>query len=97
LKNRMTTIICNRCGDEFLSPVVTLRTIMKLSKANPAERAKIIASEESVSIELAQSWLHHNMNPTCQKKVAHCSKCGGELRTWMARWCPHCNHDWHNA
>jgi DNA-directed RNA polymerase subunit RPC12/RpoP len=93
----MSTTVCERCGEQFESPVVHLPTIMKLGKAAPADRAGIISAEEGVSIELARNWLHHNMHATCQKKVAHCSKCGGELRTWRAQWCPHCNHDWHNA
>jgi hypothetical protein len=34
------------------------------------------------------------MKPCCEQKVAHCSYCGGRLRTWRARQCMHCFKDW---
>ena len=92
----MQRLFCKRCGEYYEAPLVPLPVLMQLGKLPQDEWLATLIQLTGATPELAANWLHHNLKPNCQKKVAHCPVCNGELRTWQAQWCPHCNHDWHN-
>ena len=92
----MSTNFCKRCGQTYeYGGGMPLVLLMQIGKLKPEERAAFIAHDQHVPIEQAEAWLHHNLHCLCPKLTAYCPVCGGELRTHLAQWCPHCNHDWH--
>lgn len=87
--------LCLRCGETYLRAAVHLRTVMELGKLPAQERGAKLVELERVEPNVADAWLRHNMDASCEKRVAFCPSCGGKLTTWQAKWCPHCKHDWH--
>jgi len=88
-------VVCLRCGEAYLRAKVHLQTVMALGRAPASERAAMLIALEGVTSDAAEAWLQHNLNGTCEKRSAHCTRCGGELTTWQAKWCQHCKSDWH--
>ena len=44
----------------------------------------------------AKIWVTHKGKPTPEIPGPPCPYCGGELRTSLAKQCPHCFKQWHN-
>jgi hypothetical protein len=53
-----------------------------------------LVTMENTTASQAEEWLRHYFDKRCSKKIGTCPQCSGELLTWRARWCPHCNHSW---
>jgi uncharacterized protein with PIN domain len=49
------------------------------------------------TLEQVAEFLHHSYYKECVARTENCPKCGGQLRTWRAKQCLHCGHDWHAA
>ena len=95
VESEITT--CLRCGESYNRRPVHLRTVMRLGQTPRERHAAVLMELEKVSEIDATAWLRHDMHSTCEKKEAYCSKCGGGLTTWQAKWCPHCKYDQHSS
>ena len=90
----MTITECLHCGEPLSGFSPGLRTVMALSKVEKdLHVAHLMAIENATETE-AEGWLHHHYYSECIQKTAACPQCSGQLRTWRARWCPHCKHSW---
>jgi hypothetical protein len=67
---------------------------MQLQRLSKDQQAVALAAIENISVDLASEWICHEYHQLCRKRLAHCQKCGGELKTWRARQCVHCGNDW---
>ena len=94
-KSSAEEAVCQRCAETYIRAVVRLRTVFELGKVRESERVAKLVKLEGLTPSAAESWLKHNMHMSCEKRVAYCSQCGGQLTTWQAKWCQHCKHDWH--
>jgi len=88
-------VVCQRCGEAYARAMIQLRTVMALKKTPASERAAQLVELEGITPDAALAWLKHEMHKTCEMRLAHCPVCGGELTTWQAKWCRHCELDWH--
>ena len=88
---------CLRCGESYNRAPVHLRTVMQLGRTPIESRAVVLMELENISEIDATAWLRHNMHSTCEKMEAYCSRCGGKLPTWQAKWCVHCKYEWHQS
>lgn len=89
--------ICNRCGDSITAYCPSLQTLVALTDFHDkGDHAVVdeIARRESIDPIIVWEYFRHRMKPCCEQKVAHCSFCGGRLRTWRAWQCMHCFKDW---
>lgn len=89
---------CNRCGESITAYCPSIETLAIIGvfhdKGDQAVVDEIVR-RENIDPDIVWEYFHHRMKPLCEQKLAHCSFCGGQLRTWRARQCMHCFRDWH--
>jgi len=90
--------ICDRCGDTLTNYCPTVEALSAIGAFHEqGEQAVVdeIVRREGVDPAIIWEYFQHRMISICKQKIAHCSFCGGQLRTWKARQCMHCLKDWH--
>ena len=90
--------ICDRCGQSitaYCPSIETLSAIGRLHEAGDPAVLDEIVRRENTDPKIVWEYLDHRMRLRCQQKLAFCSFCGGQLRTWRAQQCMHCLKDWH--
>jgi ribosomal protein L37E len=88
--------ICKRCGESISSFWPTLRTSAKLQHVEKNLRVTAIVALEETTLENASDWVRHWFHQECPALTANCPLCGLQLKTWRAKQCLHCGHDWHH-
>ncbi|MNI72038.1 hypothetical protein D3C73_1279560 [compost metagenome] len=89
--------ICDRCGDSITAYCPSIETLATIGvfheKGDQAVVDELV--REKIDPSIVWDYFRHRMKPRCEQKLAHCSFCGGQLRTWRARQCMHCFNEWH--
>jgi len=90
--------VCNRCGESITAYSPSIETLAIIGffheKGDQAVVDEIVR-RENADPGVVGEYFRHRMIPLCEQKLARCSFCGGQLRTWRARQCMHCFKDWH--
>jgi hypothetical protein len=90
--------ICDRCGDSitaYCPSIESLATIGILHEKGDQAVVDELVRRENIDPSIVWEYFRHRMTPRCVQKLAICSFCGGQLRTWRARQCMHCFKEWH--
>jgi hypothetical protein len=82
---------CIRCGKLIAqNHLVSLQTVVRLSKLPPSEYVDTIVQLEGIPRELAQEFVDHKTGHRCVKVEPPCPNCGAALKTWHATGCWAC-------
>ena len=94
-------IYCEKCSTwipQFLDlDAPTKSRILKLiNESRSVMAVKELQSAVGCNHRWAKIWVTHRGRPTPIYPGPPCPYCGGQLRTSLAKQCPHCFESWHN-